>query len=129
MFDIANKGTLADFFAYSPDFHGGVYVAAGDVLQNGKADLITGAGAGGGPHVRVFDGATFLAARDFFAYDAAFSGGVRVAAVRAFGMDYIATAAGPGGGPHIRVVDKDLTQLDSFYAFGNKDFNGGVFVG
>jgi hypothetical protein len=44
-------------------------------------------------------------------------------------MDYIATAAGPGGGPHIRVVDKDLNQLNSFYAFGNKDFNGGVFVG
>ena len=44
--------------------------------------LMTGAGAGGGPHVRVFDmtGASSPSVSpDFFAFDPSFTGGVRVA--------------------------------------------------
>jgi hypothetical protein len=37
---------------YSPNFQGGVYVAAGDVNGDGTPDIITGPGSGGGAHVR-----------------------------------------------------------------------------
>ena len=49
---------IRNFFAYDPSFLGGVFVGAGDYNQDGKADILTGAGAGGGPHVEVFSGAT-----------------------------------------------------------------------
>jgi hypothetical protein len=55
-----------------------VRVAAGDVNGDGRADIITGAGPGGGPHVRVFDGATLAELDSFFAYNPLFGGGVFV---------------------------------------------------
>ena len=59
-----------------PFFAGGVHVAAGDVNGDGLADIITGAGPGGGPHVRLWNGATFVEFGGFFAYDPSFPGGV-----------------------------------------------------
>jgi hypothetical protein len=55
-------------------------VAAGDFDGDGKADLITGAGPGGGPHVRIFRGATGQPLRDIRAYAPGTRVGVAVAA-------------------------------------------------
>ena len=64
----ADGSELASFFAYDPAFTGGVAVATGDVNGDGHADIITGAGPGGGPHVMVFDGVTNSVIYSFFAY-------------------------------------------------------------
>lgn len=76
--------TLGDFFAYDPRFRGGVYIDAGDFNNDGKADILTGPGEGGGAHIRVFDGATVSVAktptilREFIAFDAALPTGTLV---------------------------------------------------
>ncbi|HKQ48153.1 MAG TPA: VCBS repeat-containing protein [Phycisphaerae bacterium] len=130
VFSGVDQSLLHSFNAYGPEFGGGVYVAAGDVNGDGRADIITGAGAGGGPHVKVFDGANGSLLASFFAFAPSFVGGVRVAAgdVDDDGMADIITGAGPGAGPHVRVfAGSDLAILHSFFAFG-QSFTGGVFV-
>lgn len=89
-----------------------------------------GTGPGGGPEVRVYDAQTGTLVFDFFAYDSAYRGGVRVAVgdVNGDGYSDIVTATGPGGGPNVKVFSgKDLSVLASFYAFA-PSFTGGVSI-
>src|SRR5438132_1534967 len=44
VFDGMNLSTIHSFLAYAAGFTGGVYVAAGDIDSDGRADIITGAG-------------------------------------------------------------------------------------
>jgi hypothetical protein len=52
-------------------------VAAGALSSGGAVRIVTGAGQGGGPNVRVFD-ASAADLASFFAFDPAFTGGVTV---------------------------------------------------
>ncbi|MBI4599008.1 VCBS repeat-containing protein [Candidatus Uhrbacteria bacterium] len=67
------------FFAYDEKFRGGVRVAAGDVDGDGKDEIITGPGNGGGPHVKIFQKDGKLV-RDFFAFETTDNRGVDVSA-------------------------------------------------
>lgn len=79
VFDGHSGLELNSFFAYEPSFTGGVRVSAGDVNGDGTTDIITGAGPGAGPHVKVFNGLDFLELDSFIAFDSDYSGGVFVA--------------------------------------------------
>jgi uncharacterized protein YkwD len=130
VWDGASGQLLKVFAAYDPAFRGGATVAAGDVNGDGRADIITGTGPGGGPHVKVFDGRTFGLVSQFMAFDSAFRGGVTVAAgdVNGDGRADIVAGAGPGGGPNVRVFDgTSLAMLQNFNAFPG-GFAGGVSV-
>jgi hypothetical protein len=73
-------GPLGNFFAYEPEFRGGVRVASGEMdgnLADGD-ELAVAAGPGGGPRVRVYQG-TGTVIRDYFvAEPASTSGGANV---------------------------------------------------
>ena len=121
----------AAFFAYDPAFTGGVFVAVKDFNNDGVADIITGAGFGGGPHVKVFNGANLQLMRSFFAYDQSFTGGVTVAATDLNGDNILdlVTGAGPGGGPLVKVFDGATNEVISQWFAYSMNFTGGVFVG
>src|SRR5713101_6042282 len=100
-------------------FSGGVYVAVGDVDGDGKADIITGPGAGGGPHVKIFFGSSGSVVDQFMAYGAGFTGGVRVAAgdVNGDGVAEVITGAGVGGGPHVEVFSESQSSNNYYYNY------------
>ena len=95
--------------------------------------IITGAGPGGGPHVRSFT--TMISEPEdqpnkLMAYADTYRGGVRVATgdIDADGIDEIITGTGEDGGPHLRVFEKDGTQRGiEFFPF-HPDFRGGMDV-
>jgi hypothetical protein len=144
------SATIAQFFAFGQSFRGGTFVAAGDVLGQGRNEIIVGAGPGGAPTVGIFDYDASTANRAIFplggartvgyfqAYNPAFQGGVRVAVANVQGNGQpadIITGAGPGGGPHVEVFSIPSTfgsdglpnVIASFLAY-SPFFTGGVFV-
>jgi hypothetical protein len=119
-----------DFMAYSPFFTGGVSVAAGDVNGDGYADVVTGAGPGGGPHVEVFSGKTQTLIESYYGLNHTFNGGVNVALADILGTgrpDVVASMA--TGQTQINVFDgMSEAQLARFFAFPQAVV-GGVRIG
>ena len=124
---------LGGFFAYIPQFTGGVWVGAGDVDGNAANgdEIITGAGPGGGPHVRVvkFNGGNVIDVGGWMAYGS-YPGGVVVAAGNFIPEDgetqkeEVVTAPATAGGSHIRVTSGTGQLLRQFFAFGTEAPNG-----
>jgi len=116
------------FYAYSPHFNGAINVAAGDVNDDDVQEIITGAGAGGGPHVRIFDIEGYVKSQ-FFAYDQNFRGGVNIATgdINGDGVDEIITGPGRGNKPEVKIFDYQGNLINKFLAY-TENFTGGVKV-
>jgi len=129
VFDARTGQSVRDFFAYDVAFKGGVSVAVGEYSGDNRGDIVTGAGAGGSPHVIIYDGASGRILQSFLAFDSAFAGGVNVAAGQFNGKPSVFAAAGPGGVPTVAVFDTTTqTQAASFFAFA-QEYSGGVRIG
>ncbi|MGL6096493.1 MAG: FG-GAP-like repeat-containing protein [Fimbriiglobus sp.] len=101
---------VPDFVAFEPALRNGVFPAVGDLDADGKAELIVGAGPGGGPRVTAFSGAALVggtptAVANWFAGPDTNRGGVRVAARDrdADGRPDVITGAGENGDGFVRV--------------------------
>ncbi len=116
------------WLAYPQFFRGGAEVISGDVDGDGEREIITGAGRGGGPQVRIFNQRGEIEGQ-FFAYDSTFRGGVHVAAAdtNGDGKDEIITSAGAGLSSEIRIFDMQGKQKGSFSVTA-QGLSGGVTV-
>ncbi len=76
IYDLAGD-VLESFFPYGEGFNGGCSVALADNNGDLKDEIIVGAGAGGGPQVKVFKGS--YEQRSFFAFDKKQRNGVKIA--------------------------------------------------
>ena len=132
--------TQAELFAIAPfesTFTGGVFVAAGDLTGDGIPELVISPDEGGGPRVRVFNGAGFGQLADFFGIDDDnFRGGARAAVgdINGDGVGDLIVAAGFGGGPRVAVFDGTTIGsadpgklLGDFFAF-EETLRNGTFV-
>ncbi len=127
------KGELKDpgCFPYAESFQGGVNVAVGDLNGDGRMEIISAAGYGGGPHIRILNNKCEVINPGFFAYDksARFGVNIGVGDLDNDGKAEIVTGPGPGGGPHIRIFNKNGKIVNNgFYAYDQNDTSG-VLVG
>ncbi len=77
----SNKAVLkSSFLAFGRNWQGGVNIAAGDIDNDGRADIVTGASAGATPHVRIFSGQGELK-ESFYAFPDGFTGGVNLGVI------------------------------------------------
>lgn len=115
-----------EFFAYSEKFKGGVSFASGDTDKDGRDEIITAAGPGGGPHIRIFNADGGLKGQ-FFAFNASFRGGVKIAAadINRDGAAEIIAVQASGGDSEVKIFNGRGLLLGSFYAYDNK-FRGGL---
>lgn len=122
---------LSSFFAFHQKFTGGVSLATADVYGDGTDELITGVARYEAPVVKVYDlseGQRIIGS--FNAFDAAFKGGVNVAAgdLDGNGREEIVASAQSGGGPHVRGFTADGHTLSINGNVFESSFRGGVNV-
>ena len=104
----ANGIELFSVAPFEAAFTGGVYVAAGDINGDGKAEVVVTPDDGGGPRVKVYTGNGFSVIADFLGIDdLAFRGGARAALadINGDGKYDLLIAAGLGGGPRVAAYD------------------------
>jgi hypothetical protein len=125
---------ITSFYAFSPQFTGGVRVAAADTNNDGKIDIVTGSGFGARATLNIFDGAdSFKLKSAVFTLNDTFTGGVYVSSgdLNGDGRAEVIVGAGQGYTPTV-VVYQGGTNLErivtTFYAY-DPAFLGGVRVG
>ena len=78
----SGTGTLLrSWFAYDGGFSGGVRVSCADINNDGRCEIVSGPGPGGGPNVRTFDPSGTLLS-SFFSLSPSMTNGLDVGAGR-----------------------------------------------
>jgi hypothetical protein len=132
VFDGVSHAEVSSFFAFEPTFKGGIYVAAGDINNDGFDEIVVGSAAGriSGPNVKAFTD-TGLELGGFSPYGFGSTSGARVAVGDVNGDGFADIVTGPDKGTfgaHVKVFSGATgLEVDSFLAY-ETPFTKGVFV-
>lgn len=131
IWDASNNRNTGLFEAYDPRFYGGVNVSVGDADGDKRGEIYTGAGVGGGPHVRGFFPDGRPTGFSFFPFHSDFRGGVNVDMGDFDGdkKDDIVMSQASLGQAWVKVYKADAakTILTYFMAYADT-FEGGASV-
>ncbi|QEL18421.1 peptidylprolyl isomerase [Limnoglobus roseus] len=130
---VAKNADSTERFTAQPfeaSFTGGVRVAVADVTGDGQADLVTVAGLGGAPVIKVFDGTDGTLLRTLTIFEDTFRGGLYVDAKDALGKGYaqILVGAGLGGGPRVSLYDFVQDKVVLNYFAYDSNLRSGVVI-
>jgi hypothetical protein len=133
-FDGKTNALITSFLAYAQNYFGGVSIAAGDVNNDGFADIITGTLTMSN-HIKVFSGKDNTTLKSFMPYGSGYNGGVNIAAGDFTGDGKAEVIIGAAkNSSHTLVLDVSspsfggYTVVQSFFAFANQNLAGGIFV-
>lgn len=122
---------IGEFFVFPATWKGGVKVASCDLDNDGKAEIIAGAGENSPPHIRTFtDKGEQVFTLGFYAFPKTRKGGVNVACgdVDGDGLRDIITGSGIGSNPEVKVFDRYGVSKDlDITPYASRD-QGGVSV-
>jgi hypothetical protein len=109
-------GLVGQFFAYDKLFRGGVNIALGDVNGNGRAEIVTSPGPGGGPHILVYNEHAEIIG-NFMAHDLEYRGGVKLAVGDVDNDEHaeIAAAISQPNKTSIKIFRRSGTLVNEFF--------------
>ncbi|XOU95015.1 MAG: FG-GAP repeat domain-containing protein [Candidatus Kerfeldbacteria bacterium] len=109
---------IAEFMFYTSNMRAGINMAAGDIDDDGRVEIVAVPKQGAAPHIRILDSYGNLESQ-FYAYAETFRGGVSIALadVDNDGMFEIITMPESSAGPQVRVFEKDGTLVSQFWAY------------
>ncbi|HWQ99676.1 MAG TPA: L,D-transpeptidase family protein [Candidatus Methylomirabilis sp.] len=112
--------------AYQKEFQGGVHLAMADLDRDGKAEIVTSPGPGGGPHVRIWNGRMENMGWDFFAFDASMRDGVSLAVIRTLTGPQLVLAAESWSEPLVRryAANPGVQLVKEFYTHATSSRSG-----
>jgi len=105
---------INQFLVYPEAYLGGINLAVADLDKNGVNEIITGATAGGGPHVLVLNNQGKVLS-SFFAFDKADKGGVNIAAGNLYNDSLPEIIVSSNSRNSIKIFDRQgsfLNQID-----------------
>ena len=106
------------FYAYASTLRSGIRVYAGDVNNDGVAEIITSTMSGAGPQLRIFNSEGTVI-NQFDVYASTYRNGFRVMIgdVNGDGTQNIIVLPDTNAGPQIRVFDYQGNVISSFWAY------------